>query len=163
MANYTAIRDQIKIILNTVSNIGTVIDWPKSSIDPSIFERDFLNVDADGVTEVRAWAIARRQITVDYGAAGGGIGSHYAKFNELSIFGLMSVDDERSTWNTFNDLIDAVVAALSLKIDLNGTVFVVQGGPVIQTIDQREVGGRILHYTEIRLRTMEQIGPVTFG
>lgn len=157
MSNYTTIRDEIKTILNTVTDIGTVIDWPKSSIDPDIFKQNYLNVDAEGVTEIRAWAIARRAVRIDYGADNSGSHGRYAKFNDISIFGLMSVDDERATWDTFNDLIDAVITAIIPQITLNGSVFVMRSPWTVTPIDQRDVGGRILHYVEIRGTTMEQV------
>jgi hypothetical protein len=156
MSNYTTQRNEIKTILNSISNIGSVLDWKKSSIDPEIFSQNYLSIDATNTQEIRAWAITRTGVEIDYGPRGGGVGTRYAKLNTIVIFGLMSVDDDRSTWDTFQNLLDSVLDALNPEITLNNSIFCMAEPFQLRLVEQREVGGRILHYCEIEGKTLEQ-------
>jgi len=151
----SAIRAQILVILNAVTNIGKVYDYERWAADWTTFINLF-KATIGAVDQIRGWEIGRRnapQIDHAYGVV-------YVP-HQFVIRGFMSVNDASATEKTFNALIEAIQTAFRTKDTLNGTCETTRydGRASIQVdiIEMRSFGSILCHYAELSLFAKERI------
>ncbi len=110
MPGYLTIRDAIKTVLDSVSNIGNVNDFKPSFKRKKDLET-FLGFDSGGpagIDQIRGWSITRVARTEDEQ-------DHRTRFKNIHTFeieGWMSLNNSKKTEETFQVLLDAISDAI---------------------------------------------------
>ena len=150
----SAIRAQIKTILEAVTNIGKVYDYERWSADWTAFINLF-KITVSGVDQIRGWEISRRSVGEKKVVIG--VGSLAHEDDHLFIIkGYMSVKDASATEKTFNTLIESIKTAFRANPNLNATCER-HGRIQAPVIDFRIFGDVFCHYAELNLTVYERL------
>ena len=136
----STIRDRIKTVLEGVSGIGVVHDYERWSANWT----DMLaHYQKNG--KLNGWAISRRATPEEWATMPVVERSH-----EFHISGIYSLNDAAASEKAFQDLVEAVAAALRNDPNLGGTC--IEAGPVnVEVVEPRMFGSVLCHYCLIKL------------
>lgn len=112
MSNISSIRDAIKAVMDTVTDVGQVQSFERFAKRTSAF-KDFYLYQG----QIRGWHIRRMRTP----ASSGGIGLYDEIYN-WQLRGFMSLSDENKSERDFDELIERVVLVFRDNDTLNGTV-----------------------------------------
>lgn len=158
--SFSAIRTQIKAILESVSGIGLVHDYDRWAVDwAKILEL----LKPSNQDKVNGWMITRTALEERLETFGRNLAGH-----SILIRGVYSLDDAAASGKTFDDLIDAIRDAFRVKYDLNGScqsTFLDFGsmqaegkiGIQMKISEMRTFAGVLCHYCELLLGAQERI------
>jgi hypothetical protein len=142
----SAIRTQIKTILEGVTGIGVVHDYERWSNDWATFLTLFKHVAG---SRINGWIITRFKVDEEEETT-----SHEPSIHHYKIKGMYSLDDSAASEKAFNLLIEAIRAAFRANYQLNGTA--TNTTPVkVPVIENRVFGSVLCHYCEMTLTAEE--------
>lgn len=146
-----SIRAGLKTRLETVASIGVVNDWePLARTEPE-FQRFFV---AAGTAEVRGWTITRESTETKPYAMGRNLATH-----TMVVRGYQVVNNDASSEKAFQDLVEAVCAALRLEEVAKFGGVVAVDPPQVRLVEPRMFGfgtGTLaVHYAELSQRVAE--------
>lgn len=147
----SAIRTEIKNILETVTDIGLVHDYERWSVDWNTILSLFKPTGKD---YIRGWMITRAATTE--AVLTQGIGGSNVREHRFVIKGVMGLKDAQATEKTFHDLVEAVCTALRQNPALNNSAEE-SDPPQVLTVDIRMFGQVLCHYAEIELKATELV------
>lgn len=156
----SAIRDQIKAILESVEGIGVVHDYERWAVDWNKILELFKPARQD---KINGWMITRRSTDERVEVFGRNLVSH-----TFLIRGVYSLDDGASSEKTFQAIIEAIRTAFRSRFDLNGACEATYldvdamgpGGKVgvqVSLIETRMFGSILCHYCELLLGAQERV------
>lgn len=151
---FQPIRDELVKIIKAVDGIGKVHDYRRHTTAwVEIYERH----KTGGV--INNWEITRTALGQDVGALQNLAGNEpfFHDNHSILILGHMTVNDDKATEKTFQDLIDAIVKAIRLDNRLNGSVLLPRSlqAPVI---NYSSFGGILVHNTELTYEAIRREG-----
>lgn len=136
----SAIRDRIKTILQGVTGIGVVHDYERWDAN---WTEMLAHYKSSGV--LNGWAITRRGTSEDWDNM-----PVVERYHNFEISGIYSLSDATASEKTFQNLVDAVAAALRNDQTLGGACIV--AGPVnVEAVEPRMFGSVLCHYCLIKL------------
>ena len=144
----SAIRSEIKNIMEGISGIGKVYDYLRW--DESSWEGFFNLFKTD--SSCHGWMITRISTTEDRRFETG----HNLRTYTFQIRGFYPLKDAKATEKTFQDLIETVCSTFRTNYNLNGTCLD-SDPPEVSVVENRIYGSILAHYTEILLRVRERI------
>ncbi len=155
--SYPAIRDQIKVIMDTVSGVENVYtDTPWAIVESTKREKF-----KSGTNET-AWFINRTSIESQMAIYGNKQTAHI-----FTITGFMRIDSGNHSAHDFNDLIDLLIAAFDANQTLNATAEAIYptwgsmaGIPGLQTVniyDAIQPGLPLSHIVDMKLCAVEKL------
>jgi hypothetical protein len=140
----TPILNAVKGIIAAVANVGNVYAYRRAVQT----EKDFSDLYIAG-GKVLAWDITRESTASIDRTVGATEEKHL-----VVVRGYMGVSDKDATEQTFQDLIEAVRAALRLTRNLNGAVL--DTTPLqARTVTAAVIGGVLCHYCELTFEAIE--------
>jgi len=146
----TLILNEVKGIVAAVANVGNVYAYRRAVQT----ETDFVDLYVTN-GKVLAWDITRESTASSDRTVQATEERHL-----VVIRGYMGVSDADATEQTFQDLIEAVRAALRSVRNLNGRV--IDTTPVqARTVTAAVIGGVLCHYCELTLDAIEFPLPTT--
>jgi len=152
---------QVKIILESVTNIGKVYDNVRWISESEKFLEDFVKLIADQ-NEIRAWIISRIGGEDAFGASGNTAGTRVSiptstrlRRYDWIIEGFMGFTDN-STEKDFQALVSDVLDKFKDKLTLNNTAF--QRGPLIYRLDHTFFSDVLCHHVVITFYSSERDG-----
>lgn len=145
----SAIRTEIKTILNSVTDIGVVHDYERWSKDWNTILSLF---QPSGKAYIRGWMITRRATSEQVITQGpGGTNQRDHSFVIKGVFGLK---DDTASEKTFQDLLESICTALRGNPTLNGSALGCEP-PQVLSVDIRMFSQVLCHYAEIELKASE--------
>ena len=151
---FAAIRDEIKTILESVTDTGEVHAYRRHSTFWDEYLRDHVKAGQINTWEITRTATAQELINVQ-----GSVGTepYFHDTHSVLIVGRMSLKDDEKSEQDFQALVDAIVAAFRLKNLLNGAVLLPKQAQV-PVLEHRTFGGILVHYCEITFEAVERVG-----
>jgi hypothetical protein len=152
----SAIRAQIKVILESIPDIGNVYSVRKY-YNTQADRLAIMKTSISGVEQIRTWMIYRdglpesNQILLGLGADKGREIIH-----KYIIEGWIGLKDADSTELTLNSLLDSIEKAFATNRTLNDTCFY-HDGIIIDKIDVVDMTGILCNHCELSLRVREFI------
>jgi hypothetical protein len=135
-----AIRSYLKSLLSGVAGIGVVHDYERWAVQYS----DLLNYYVKN-SKLNGWAITRRSTEAEWSAM-----PVVDRTHQIEITGIYSLKDADASEKTFQDLIEAVDAAVRFDHTLGGNCLV--AGPLaVEVVEARMFGSVLCHYCLLRL------------
>jgi len=152
MAVWKDILDAIVSKLKGISGIGKVYDHPLNLRDPAKFKSATTVTDPEtGNPIVNVWFVERISSRDTRGGAAPRVGLAQAVRREVyRIIGLYSFAKDGATIFDFNNLIENILEEFLPTITLGNPDWVTETLDVT-TIDYREFGDVLCHFTEMRL------------
>jgi len=143
----SAIRAEIKTILDGVTGIGIVHDYQRWASNKGKFIEFFKDIDTGAIY---GWEITRTGAKIDKISRNYNVTHHYV------LKGYYAVRDAVESEKLFNAVIESIVSTL-----VNATIPATQGTsvPQVPLIETRPVNGIQCHYCELRLDVSEIIEP----
>jgi hypothetical protein len=149
MSRYTDIAGAIATILAAIPNIGVVHARQRYANTLSGY-LDLTEAQVAGVDQIRFWMVRRESVAArpDDEAYGMVDNTH-----RMVISGAQGLSEAANTHDTFQGLIDEIMAALDSRKDLGLSYVVDYGvGPCsARTIGEEAVGGVLCHVVEIEV------------
>ncbi|MFQ5915383.1 MAG: hypothetical protein ACE5JS_19615 [Nitrospinota bacterium] len=142
--SWSAIRSQLKAVVETVPGIGVVHDYQRWEIEADNFQTLFVSGG-----RINVWMITRDASREEEFAQQQNYRRHQAR-----IIGLYALDDSDATEKTFSDLLESICDTLRQKGDLNGAAES-SGPPQVKRDDHARFAGTLCHYGEITLEARE--------
>lgn len=145
----SAIRTEVKTILQNVTDIGVVHDYERWSNDWNTILSMF---QPSGKAYIRGWMITRRatqEVVVTQGLGGSNQREH-----SFVIKGVFGLKDDIASEKTFQDLIESICSALRGNPTLNGSAIECDP-PQVMSVDIRMFSQVLCHYAEIELKAAE--------
>jgi hypothetical protein len=140
----TLILNEVKGIMGGVANVGNVYAYRRAVQT----EKDFSDLYISS-GKVRAWDITRESTASVDRTVGATEEKHL-----VVVRGYLGVSDKDATEQTFQDLIEAVRAALRLVRNLNGKVL--DTTPMqARIVTAAMIGGVLCHYCELTFEAIE--------
>lgn len=156
MSVYSTVRDSIKAQVAGISGIGQVHDYERYSADWSSYFTLF-----GGTNQILGWWITWDGIP-ESGVDGERMGS-VAETYRYTVHGIMGLKDSTASEETFDDLIEAVVAKLRNQRDYGSANVIDYSTRVsVPVIETRQYGSVLAHYTEIRVE-VTVVTDITWG
>jgi hypothetical protein len=146
------IRTELKTVLEGVSGIGQVYDYLRWSNT----EKDFKSIFKASNDKINAWQITRR------GAAENIYNQNHINIQEhnMLIWGIYGAKDADASEKTFQDLIEAILAAIRTAgkgpQPLSGKALFV-GPPQVEKVEHRIFSKLLVHSCDIGLKVKEYI------
>lgn len=158
MTTYATIRDALVTQITAVSNAGNVYAYERLVADWSNFQALF-TATIGGQKQVRGWWVTRERIEAVPDAMG-----TTARTYVFVVRGVLGVHDSTATEETFQDLVDAVMAAIDAhRDDGDSAVRDYSVGPTLaRVIEARQFGSVLCHYAELEVR-VEVIAAVSYS
>jgi hypothetical protein len=148
------IRAEYKSIISGVAGVGVVHDYARLATDWKKFLDLFKDV-ASG--KILGWDISRESTPVVQSYLSGDSPSRVCdRQHVMLIRGYAGLQDSTGSQKTFDTLVDAVWLAILPLHDLNGKALVTTP-PVVSLVTERDFGGVLCHYAEIRQSVWEQV------
>ncbi|MDH3975612.1 MAG: hypothetical protein OEV42_15145 [Deltaproteobacteria bacterium] len=143
----SAIRTEIKGILDGVTGIGIVHDYQRWAANRGKFIDFFKDT---GTGAIFGWEITRTGAKIDK------VSRNYNVTHHFLLKGYYAVKDAAESEKLFNAVIESIVSTL-----VNATITGTQGTatPQVPLIERRPVNGIQCHYGEIKLDVSEIIEP----
>lgn len=150
----SAIRTQIKNVLESVSGMGQVYEYLRHAVDESTFKTLFISNN-----KLNTWLITREAVRDKAVSAA----PSYIRTHDFKIFGFYGLKDTDATENTFQALVDTVLEDLRVALEppsvlsntaLNATP------PQVRPINHKQYSRRLTHACEITFTVDEYIPPV---
>lgn len=140
------IRTAIKTDLESVSGIGPVHEYIRLAKDWGTVLARF----KDSHNKINSWMITREATPGEEDTR-----DSFERIHHMKLIGVYGVQDSAATELTFQDLVEAIVAALHADTELGGTTY--RSGPVqVATVEHRMFGAVLCHYAELRVDVWEQ-------
>ncbi len=149
----STIREQIKVILASVSGIGVVHEYERFSDTWT----KFLDLFKDENDKINGWTISRKSSSQTEFAQGNDLG----RLHRFILTGFYGLQDGQATELKFQDLIEAIVTKFNSYNNLNGTCFSISPEPgetsgiQVDIVENRIIGNFLCHYTELSLYVQE--------
>jgi len=152
--SYQTIRDQVKIILESVTNIGNVHDYIRSTV----FWNDFFTKHKD-TNQILTWEISRISTAEEVWSVQNAAGSepNFHDTHSIVIVGHMSLQDSTATEKTFQDLVTAIQTKFRQNNDLNGTVIIPKQLQV-KSVGHANYAGILVHRAVLTYEAIERVG-----
>lgn len=152
--SFATIRDEVKTILEGVTNIGRVHDF----IRHTTFWSEFAKRHTD-LQIINDWEITRTGLTQNLAAVQTQIAAEptFDDIHTVQIIGRIGLQDSSESEKTFQTLVDAVITALRKNDDLNQTV-VKPIQPISAIIDHDNFHGNLVHQVNITFDAQERVG-----
>ncbi len=153
--SYATVLKQVKTILEAVAGVKNVHDYRRHSK----FWDEFFKKHVGTEKVVNSWEITRTEMAQDIRAVQGAGGNEpfYFDTHFILITGYFTVNDENATEITFQDLVDAVVAAFRVKPLLNNATIIPKEAQA-PSIGHTMFGGVLVHTAEITFEAIEEVG-----
>lgn len=151
---FSDIRDEIVTILKTVTGIGRVNEFARhTTFLDEVFSRYIKN------GKLNYWEVTRTQADQRIRAVQNANGNEPLFFDthQVMISGFLSLNDDLKTENTFQALVDNVVAKFRVTNLLNGKVILPRFAQV-PTIGHRKLTSILVHFAEITFEAIEPVG-----
>lgn len=150
MGIQTDIRDAIIIQMNTVVNVGNVLDKYIYANAQDTFLDNFAVV-VDGVRQVRGWWFS---IPTVYSATHpDSTFSNLVDTLDYAVYGIMSMSNNNDSATVFQDLIYEVRDAIRSEVYWTSTAETMYSTNVtIPTVDLRQFGSVLCHYCEMHVQ-----------
>lgn len=143
----STIRDQIKTVIESVTDVVNVHDYQRAVWDEDVFRSLFL----DTLTNVNTWIVTRRKTEEEIETD-----DHlHTRTHEFVIRGYHSLVDEDATEKDFQDLVEDICAAFRGDRTIGGVVFDSRP-PQVVIVDVRDFSGVTCHFAEIVLSVDEE-------
>lgn len=143
------IRDDLKDVLNAVTNIGVVHDYERFNNDWTAFLSLF-KTDIGGSTVIRGWTIAYEGFTPDRANFDPGV----LRAHAFTLRGVLQVDDSAQSEKTAQDLGETVCNALDDNAVLHSNLYH-DCGQASLLKEVRLFGSVLCHYLEIKMTITE--------
>ena len=146
-----AIRDRIRVVLDSVDNIGVVHDYERFNSDLSRFMALF-RTKVNNIDQIRGAQIVYRGFTQQLDST-----CDIMRFHNFLVITFLGVDDGEETAKTAADLVAAIVDDLDSDATLNSAASYVGLVPSqIDIFEPRVFGDVLCHYSEIRKTVPEE-------
>jgi len=146
----TNIRSQIKIVLDSVSGIGSTYDYKKFSNQWESYKDLFVKN-----SRVNTWEVQRNAFEISTKGSQARQGKVKGSIHSMVIRGFYSFVDNPSSEKEIDTLIDSITDALMENQDLNGSVEIINV-PITGTISFGFLGEVFCHIVEIDLNVQER-------
>ncbi|MGD0020828.1 MAG: hypothetical protein ABSC54_00850 [Smithellaceae bacterium] len=149
MSQLTDIREQIKVILSGVPDIGMVHDYTRLAVDYTTVLNFFKTPDG----QFKGVMFAREKMAKERG-------SSWARAHVFVFRAIMALNDGKQSGIQFDGMLDAIEREFEKYDDLNGTCSTCMpdfgpmaghAGMQITIIEERMFGNVLCHYAEMRL------------
>jgi hypothetical protein len=145
MPSYEAMRDGLAARISGLPNIGVVHDRERLILDWSKYLAQFTSVlEGEHQRRVRGWWITREAVDGENFAFAGDV----RRTHRFVVRGILGVADADDTELEHQQLIQDVMDALDASATLGGLALTV-GPTSARTIEPRQFGSVLCHYTEI--------------
>lgn len=142
--SWSAIRGQLKVILQGVPGIGAVHDYQRWEVEADTFQTLFVSA-----SRINVWMITRDASREEEAAQ-----RQNSRRHQVRVIGLYALDDSDATEKTFSDLLETACDALRQNNGLNGAAES-SGPPQVRRDDHARFAGTLCHYGEITLEVRE--------
>ncbi len=146
-----AIRTELKTVIEAVSGIGNVYDYLRYSNSEKNF-KDLFKADK----KINGWQITRQATSEETESQN----YNNIRTHKFLIWGIYSAKDVDASEKTFQDLVEAVTAALRTAgkspQPLSGTALYVEP-PQVEKIEYRCFGGVLVHSVDISVEVTEYV------
>jgi hypothetical protein len=159
-ANHSQFVAHLTTILNSVTGIGTVIGLPRDKRDIE----DIKDTFGSGTPKIiNAWVIQREKVNILRTGAPTG---HEFRSHQYVIRGYYQLNDDLSSDNTFqeliNDILDAFLATRQKATGAAVAFFEDTDSIIVRMIDVAHFSGFYVHYCEIAVSMRERISKITY-
>lgn len=151
---FATFRDEVKTTLEAVTGIGRVYDFMRLITHWENFKRDAVK---DG--RVNVWEITRLTLEEELESpqGQGAVEGCFRDAHLITIIGHFSVKDEDESEKTFQDLIDAIVAAFRANNTL-GEQTLIPSQPQVPSIGHEMFASVLCHAVQINFLAVERTG-----
>lgn len=147
MIDWIAVRDGLANLLTEVPGVNIVHNFPRLQKDGHIGRTAKLMTDQK---RINAWTVYRDSASAEYQTCQEILVTHDAVF-----IGFMEHNDEFSTQDEFDRLVDSILEKFNAHYRLDGAVEI-QGPAQLTTEELRQYANTTVHYAEIHISAVQR-------